>query len=135
MPLLLSGSLVLAQPGTGAAVGADRIKAILIEQARWTMYWSGGGPAPRPPASTGSGNVEFTRHGDTIRGHMSIPALARECEFEVVVKDHGFSYPGCQGPQNALVRSPDREITYDPDDREYPFKGTGASTWYWFRPR
>ena len=135
IPLLLSGSPVLAQPGTGPAVGADRLRAILTEQAGWTVYWSSGGAAPRPPASAASGAIEFTRHGDTIRGHLSIPALSRECEFEVAVNDRGFSYPGCQGPQNALVRSPDREITYDPDDREYPFKGTGSSVWYWFRPR
>ena len=132
---LLDGSPALAQPGAGSAVGADRIGAILTEQAKWTVYWSSVAPAPRPPASAGSGAVEFTRHGDTIRGHISIPAMARECEFEVVVKDGGFSYPGCPSPQDRLVRSPDREISYDPDDREYPFKGTGASNWYWFRPR
>jgi len=62
--------------------------------------------------------------------------MSRECEFEVVVNDRGFSYPGgCQGPYNALVRAPAKEIIYDPDDREYPFKGSGSSVWYWFRPR
>ena len=133
MPLILGASLALAQPGTGSAVGADRIRAILTERARWTVYWSSAGPAPRPPASAGSGNVEFTRHGDKMRGHINIPVMARECEFEVVVKDGGFSWPGCPSPQDRLVRSPDKEITYDPDDPEYPFKGSGASNWYWFR--
>ena len=123
MTLCLNGSPASAQPGAGPAIGVDRIRAILTEQAHWTMYWSSVSPAPRPPASAASGAIEFTRHGDTIRAHLSIPALSRECEFEVVVKDRGFSYPGCQGPQNALVRSPDREITYDPDDREYPYQG------------
>jgi hypothetical protein len=79
--------------------------------------------------------VEFARHGDTIRAHVNIPAMARECEFDVTVKDGGFSYPGCVSPQDRLVRWPDREFVYDPDDREYPFKGTGSSVWYWFRPR
>jgi hypothetical protein len=135
MALLLTGSPALAQQGPGSTVDADRIMAILTEHAQWMWYWSSLGPAPRPPASAGSGTVEFARDGDRIRGHISIPVMNRECESEVVVKDGGFGWPGCPLPEHRLVRSPDKEITYDPDDREYPFKGTGASTWYWFRPR
>ena len=134
--LFLSSHVAAAQSGAPpSAVGADRIRAILTEQPRWTVYWSTGGAAPRPPASAGSGTVEFTRHGDMIRGHTSIPAMSHECDFEVVVTDRGFMYPGCPSSQDALVRGPAREITYDPDDPEYPFKGSGSGYWNWFRPR
>ena len=135
LALLLDESAGLAQPGTGSTVGTERIGAILTEHAQWTWYWSSLGPAPRPPTSAGSGTVEFMRDGDRIRGHISIPVMSRECEFEIVVKDGGFGWPGCPLPEHRLVRSPDKEITYHPDDPEYPFKGSGASTWYWFRPR
>src|SRR5215470_14658850 len=91
---LLGGSVALAQPVPSSAAGADRIKAILTEPARWTMFWSSGGAAPRPPASAASAAIEFTHHGAKIQAHLTIPAMSRECEFEVVVNDRGFSYPG-----------------------------------------
>jgi hypothetical protein len=110
---------------SGSAIGADSIRAILTEQPRWTVYWSSLGAAPRPPASAASGTIQFTRRGDKIMGHLSIPVFTEECDFEVIIKDNGFSYLGC-------ARF-DMEITYDPDDREYPFKGTGGSNFYWLR--
>ena len=79
--------------------------------------------------------MEFTRRGDRIQGHTSIPAMSHECDFEVVVTDRGFMYPGCPSSQDALVRGSAREITYDPADQEYPFKGAGSGYWNWFRPQ
>jgi hypothetical protein len=115
-----------AQPSqSGSAMGADGIKAILTEQRRWTVYWSSLGAAPRPPASAASGTIQFTPHGDKIMGHLSIPDLRQECEFEVVVKDDRFIYPGC-------ARF-DKEMVYDPADQEYPFKGEARSNVYWLR--
>jgi hypothetical protein len=117
-----------AQPRqSGSAIGAERLKVILTEQPRWTVYWSSLGVAPRPPASAASGIIQFSRRGDKIMGQLSIPVFGQECEFEVVIKDDGFRYPGC-------ARF-DKDITYDPDDQEYPFKGTGGSNAYWFRPQ
>ena len=58
-------------------------------------------------------------------GHLSIPVLGQECEFEVVVKDDRFIYPGC-------ARF-DKEMVYDPADQEYPFKGEARSNLYWLR--
>jgi hypothetical protein len=134
--LFLSSHWAVAQSaGSPSAVGADRIRTVLTSHPQWTVYWSSLGAAPRPPASAASGTVEFRRRGNTIIGHMSIPAFTRECEFEVLVKDDGFSYPGCMSPQDRLTNPPDRQITYDPNDRDYPFKGTGASYWYWFQPK
>lgn len=126
--LVLIGTGAVAQSSrVGSAIGAERLKAILTEQPRWTVYWSSLGAAPRPPASAASGIIQFSRRGDEIMGHLSIPVFAQECECEVVINDDGFRYPGC-------ARF-DKDITYDPDDQEYPFKGTGGSNVYWFRPR
>jgi hypothetical protein len=52
--------------------------------------------------------------------------LGQECDFDVVVKEDGFTYPGC-------ARF-DKNLTYDTADPEFPFKGTGGSIGYWFRP-
>ena len=134
--LVLASHWAAAQSQPGAsAVGADRIRAVLTQHPKWTVYWSGLGAAPRPPASAGSGTVEFTPRGDTIIGHISHPVFARECEVQILIRESGFSYPGCPSPENRVVQGPAREITYDPEDRDYPFKGSGASTWYWFQPK
>ena len=110
--LSLGSSPVNAQPGTAtAAVGTEAISAMLIEQGPWTGYWSTLGASARPPASAGSSTVGFTRRCDKIVGHVSIPAMAREFEFEAVIVADG------------------------PNDQEYPFKGAGAGSWCWFRPR
>src|SRR5262245_10589148 len=94
--LLLASADLPAQPGkTGSAIGAEGIRVILTQHAQWTVYWSSLGAAPRPPASAGSGTIEFTRRGDRLMGHLSIPVLGQDCEFEVVVRDDGFTYPGC----------------------------------------
>jgi hypothetical protein len=79
--LLLSSHEAAAQSGgPPSAVGADQIRAVLIEHPEWTVYWSSLGAAPRPPTSAGTGTVRFTRHGDTIMAHIEIPAMARKCE-------------------------------------------------------
>ena len=135
--LFLSSHGAAAQSGGApSAVGADRIRAVLTEHPEWTMYWSSLGAAPRPPTSAGTGTVRFTRHGDTIKAHIKIESMALVCEeVEILIRESGFGYPGCLRPADRLVRPPDREIVFDPDDRDYPFKGTGASTWYWFQPK
>jgi hypothetical protein len=124
--LLLVDADALAQPSTaGSAVGADKVETILTQQGPWTVYWSRLGAAPRPPASAASGTIQFSRRGDKLMGHMSIPVFGQECDFEVTVKDNGFIYPGC-------ARF-DKELIYDPADNEFPFKGAATSYWYWFR--
>ena len=45
-----------------------------------------------------------------------------ECEYEVTVKDNGFIFPGCSAS--------DTTMTYDPEDREYPFKGARTEPCY-----
>jgi hypothetical protein len=47
--------------------------------------------------------------------------LHRECEFEVTAKEDGIIFP-------------DTTMTYDPDDREYPFKGRMDGTLLWLAP-
>jgi hypothetical protein len=49
-----------------------------------------------------------------------------ECEFDVAVKEDGFTFTGCWGSDKAMV--------YDPNDTEYPFKGRVDGTKLWLAP-
>jgi hypothetical protein len=52
--------------------------------------------------------------------------LHAECEFEAAVTADGLVFIGCWGP--------DKPMTYDPDDREHPFKGRVGGTSLWLSP-
>jgi hypothetical protein len=125
--LLGSGHLAAQASRTGSTMGAEEIGLILTRPTLWTMYWSRLGAAPRPPASAASGSIQFIRSGDKIMGHVRIPVFGEECEFEVVIRDDGFTYPGCTHV--------DKDITYDSADQEFPFKGAKGSIFIWFRPQ
>ena len=49
-----------------------------------------------------------------------------ECDFDVTVREDGFTFGGCWGS--------DKVMTYDPDDRDYPFKGRIDGTLLWLAP-
>ena len=60
-------------------------------------------------------------------GHVVLDGvLSVECEFEVTVRDDGFTFTNCGGTF--------RPMTYDPQDREYPFKGRIRSESFWLAP-
>src|SRR5262249_40575671 len=77
----------------------------------------------RSPSAT----VAFMRLGLRLIGHAQedLPYTG-ECEFAVMVREDGFSFPGCWGS--------DKPMTYDPDDREYPFKGRSDGMLFWLAP-
>jgi hypothetical protein len=116
----------------GAAIGADAIKILLMSHPRWTAYWDRADVArPRFGARTGdrsqSATLEFLRTGTALVGHAEVHGpLHLECEFEVTVRDDGFTFGSCGG-------SP-RSVTYDPIDRDYPFKGRIGSESLWLAP-
>jgi hypothetical protein len=49
-----------------------------------------------------------------------------ECEFEATVTENGLTFTGCWGSEKSM--------TYDPNDREYPFKGRVEGTLLWLAP-
>lgn len=68
------------------------------------------------------------RVGSKVIGHgQDDEAHHVECEFEVTIVEGGFTFAGCVGP--------DKIMTYDPDDREYPFKGRTGGTLFWLAPK
>jgi hypothetical protein len=67
------------------------------------------------------------RAGLKVIGHAQDDTVhLTECEFEVAVGEGGFTFAGCWGS--------DKTMTYDRDDREYPFKGRTDGTLLWLAP-
>jgi hypothetical protein len=65
--------------------------------------------------------------GTGLVGHTEVDNLLRlDCEFELTVRDDGFTLGSCGGPT--------RSMTYDPKDPEYPFKGRLGVESLWLAP-
>lgn len=113
-------------------IGVEGIKRMLTGHKQWTLYWDRGNVSrPRMGAATADRSLsvtfEFMRIGLRVVGHAQDDQLHHvECEFEVAVREDGFTFTGCWGS--------DKSMTYDPDDREYPFKGRTDGTLLWLRP-
>ena len=126
--ILLAGAVAGQSENTTSAVGVETIKRILTGQKQWRFYWDRGVGRPRIGETTSdrtpSATLEFMRLGSRLVARTENDEVHHvECEFEVTVKDDGFIFEGCVGS--------DKTMTYDPDDRQYPFKGryNGASLW------
>ena len=110
----------------------EAIKGMLTRHKQWTFYWDrahvsrprlGSTTTDRSPSAT----LEFMRVGLRLIGHAHDDRVHHaECEFEVTVTENGFTFVGCWGF--------DKSMTYDPDDREYPFKGRIDGTLLWLAP-
>ena len=121
------------QPGaTAVPVGVEAIRSMLTGHKHWTFYWDraplsrphlGSSAADRSPSAT----FEFMRIGRRVIGHAQDDRVHHtECEFDVTVNEDGFTFAGCWGSAKSM--------TYDPDDREYPFKGRTDGTLLWLAP-
>ena len=116
----------------GLPIGVEAIKSMLTGHKQWTFYWDrahvsrprlGSATTDRSP----SARLEFMRVGRRLIGHADDDRVHfGECEFEVSVREDGFTFVGCVGS--------DKSMTYDPDDREYPFKGRTGGTLLWLAP-
>jgi hypothetical protein len=135
----ITGSLLAAPLGAGgqqggtSPVGVDTIKRVLTGHREWTFYWDRA-PLQRPRLSprmadrSPHATLEFIRVGVKVIGHAKDDRVHHtECDFEVAVGEGGFTFVGCWGS--------DKTMTYDPDDREYPFKGRVDGTLLWLAPK
>ena len=128
---LLAGA-ISGHSQTRVPIGAEAIKNMLTGHKQWTFYWDrdpvsrprlGSKAAERSPSAT----FEFIRVGGRVIGHAEDDRVHHtECEFDVTVSEAGFTFAGCWGS--------DKQMTYDPDDREYPFKGRTDGTSLWLAP-
>jgi len=117
----------------GVPIGVEAIQRMLTGQKQWTFYWDRD-PVSRPRLASRaadrsrSATLEFMRVGPRVIGHAQDDIHhTPECEFDVAVREDGFTFAGCWGS--------DKSMTYDPGDREYPFKGRVDGTLLWLAPR
>jgi hypothetical protein len=117
---------------SGVSIGVEAIKGMLTGHKQWTFYWDRA-PARRPRLGSAtadrspSARLEFMRVGRRLIGHAQDDQVHHaECEFEVTVREGGFTFAGCWGSDKSMI--------YDPDDREYPFKGHIDGTLLWLAP-
>jgi hypothetical protein len=116
---------------TASAIGIEAIKRVLTGQNQWRLYWDRGVGRPRLAEKRSdrspSLTLEFMRLGRRLVARADNDEVHHaECEFEVTVKDDGFIFEGCWGS--------DKTMTFDPADREYPFKGRYNGTLLWLAP-
>ena len=131
--IMAAGAVADESTKTASPVGADTIKRMLTGHKQWTLYWDRAtrGPRPRLGSTTSdrspSATLEFMRVGLRLIAHAQedLPYTG-ECEFEVTVREDGFTFVGCWGS--------DKPMTYDPDGREYPFKGHTDGMLFWLAP-
>ena len=129
---LLAGASYGQSETRGVPIGVEAIKRMLTGHTQWTFYWDRA-PVSRPRLGSTttdrspSATLEFMRVGRRLIGHAQEDlAHTGACVFEVTVREDGFTFAGCWGS--------DKPMTYDPDDREYPFKGRTDGTLLWLAP-
>ena len=121
------------QQGGPSLVVVDAIKRVLTGHWQWTFYWDRA-PLQRPRLDprmadrSPHATLEFMRVGVKVIGHAKDDRVHHtERDFEVAVGEGGFTFVGCWGS--------DKTMAYDPDDREYPFKGRVDGTLLWLAPK
>lgn len=98
----------------GKAIGADNIKDILLRPDGWLVEWRGN--------SSGVLDFIFEDRGENIVVNINNAAWNQSCERNVTIIEDTVNLDGCN----------DTGITlrYDPDDKEFPFKGESANVNY-----
>ena len=106
------GTTAVAQ-GQTSTTGSDKIKAVLLRPAGWTVDWIG---------SSGSGTAEFVYEARGQQVVVRIQQLSRsdgaalpKCERDVKVNADGMTHDGCMDYGIAFL--------FDARDQDYQFRG------------
>ncbi len=114
--LLLAIAPVLAQV-QAAAGNAEDIKAMLLGTATWHADWT-------KPGDSGVSEIVFEARGDKlVAKHVKITPPTMTCEHDVTITTGIVKFDACLR-KNVTLR-------FDPNDREYPFKGNSEGDFEW----
>jgi hypothetical protein len=114
--LLLAVAPVLAQI-QAAAGKAEDIKAMLLGTATWHADWT-------KPGDSGVSEIVFEARGDKVVAKLvKITPPTMSCEHDVTITTGVVKFDACIR-QNVTLR-------FDPNDREYPFKGNSEGDFEW----
>ena len=99
---------------SGEAMGADKIKEMLLRPGGWIVEWRGN--------SSGVLDFIFEARGENIVVKINNAAWNQNCERDVTITSGVVKLDGCREKNISLV--------YDPGDHEYPFKGESPCCYY-----
>lgn len=94
--------------------GAERIKAMLLRPAGWSVYWS-----KCVDGATGVSDFLFETRGEKVVVKIATPLFNVRCEREGTIASDVVSLSGCLDP--AIT------VRFNPNDHEYPFIGKGVN--------
>ena len=99
---------------SGDAIGSDKIKEMLLRPGGWLVEWRGN--------SSGVVDFIFEARGENIVVKINNAAWNVTCERDVTITSDVVKLDGCS-EKNILLH-------YDPNDKEYPFKGESPNVNY-----
>ena len=100
--------------GATNAIGADKIKTMLLRPGGWLVEWKGN--------SSGVMDFVFEERGENIVVNINNAAWNMTCERDVEITSDVVKLDGCNDTGISLL--------FDPNDREYPFKGRSQKVNY-----
>jgi hypothetical protein len=99
---------------SGEAIGADKIKEMLLRPGGWLVEWR--------CASSGVSDSIFEERGENIVVKIHTAHWNMSCERNVTITEDAVKYDACRDTGITLY--------YDPNDKEYPFKGESQNCNY-----
>jgi len=100
--------------GKTATGGSDKIKALLLRPNGWLVEWRG--------KSSGVIDFIFEERGENVVVKIHNAAWNQSCERNVIITSDVIKLDGCN--EKGI------QLHYDPNDKEYPFKGDSQQTNY-----
>lgn len=92
--------------------GADKLTAMLVRPGGWNVDYSRG-------ANFGEAEFVFESRGGKVVGTFrNLKLGGGSCEREVTVTSDAVKFDGCY--DSGII------LHFDPNDQQYPFKGTSA---------
>ncbi len=119
----------LAAIGVAAQTASDKhaVETLLTKPQSWTFFWEQTEQLS-PSTAASKGTMEFFRRDGKLIGRTT-HMLSGNCEFEVGLRDDGFTFEICGGYQ--LPRS---SVSFDRTDARFPFKNVTIPRKTWFQP-
>jgi hypothetical protein len=100
--------------GKTATSGSDKIKTLLLRPNGWLVEWRGN--------SKGVSEWMFEERGENVVVKIVVPSWNQSCERDVKITSDVINLDGCNDT--------DIQLYYDPNDKDYPFKGESPNVNY-----
>ena len=125
--LLVAGWLGSFGVAAQTESGQHAMETLLANAKTWTFFWENT-DQPVPSTAAIKGTMEFFRRDGKLFGRTT-HMIVGNCEFEVVLRDDGFTFEWCGGYQ-----TPQSSVSFDRTDAKFPFKNIAKPLKVWFQP-